>query len=195
MKKMMKNDKHTLYLVGFSFRLNSDEIDLFTLIGYIDEYFPIVNDGKILFFTEPSLAIGAMSHAQREMRDIGTPPQEISAVFDFGKMLYLIENEDEDEGAEILDCINLFDDFLKALNVTIPDGYKSLLYMIADHLTFKTTYANFLKENQITREALHEAIKWCMDTIFYRSKVLTPKGKISFTDWMKEKDIVLSLLE
>lgn len=163
-----------LYLIGFHRNLDSKEIDLYTLMTFGgDENQPIMVDGCILFFDEPELASAALELVNTHMKRFGPPPDEIAAIYDISEMLQLIQTEDIDETATIVDCLNVFDDLLKAIKQPLPPDYKRMLYAVADHLTFHREFGTFLAEHQIDRVELRKAVEWCLETIFSRSKLLS----------------------
>jgi len=145
-----------------------------------DENQPIMVDGSILFFEEPELAPAALELSAADMKHFGSTPDEIAAIYDISEMLQLIQTADIDETATIVDCLNVFDDLLKAVKRPLPPDYKSILYAFADHLTFHREFGTFLEQKQIDRAKLREAIEWCLETIFSRSKLL------SLQSWTKE---------
>lgn len=131
---------------------------------------PIMVDDKVLFFNEPELASAALGVANPDMKSFGPCPEEVAAIYNISEMLQLIETADIDETATIVDCLNIFDDLLEAVKQPLSPDYKRILYVIADHLTFHREFGTFLEEQHIDRTMLREAIKWCIETVFSRSK-------------------------
>lgn len=167
------NDE-ALYLVGFCLSANKQESDLWTLItsgGDIDR--PIVADSKIIFFNDPELAPAALELADNNLKQLGPAPQEVVLVCDIPEMLRLVNTENVDETATILNCLNTFFDLLEAVKQSLTPDYKRILYAFADHLTFHREFGAFLEEQHIDRTMLREAIEWCIETIFSRSKFLS----------------------
>jgi hypothetical protein len=167
-------DDEALYLVGFCLNANEHESDLWTLItsgGDIDR--PIVADSKIIFFNDPELAPAALELADNDLKQLGPAPQEVVLVCNVPEMLHLVDTESADETATILNCLNTFFDLLEAVKQPLPPDYKRILYAFADHLTFHREFGTFLEEQQIDQTMLREAIEWCIETIFSRSKFLS----------------------
>lgn len=175
------NNDETLYLIGFRQILDSDTVDLYTLMTFGgDENRPIMVDDNVLFFNEPELAFAALDVANPDMKSFGSCPEEVAAIYNISEMLQLIETANIDETATIVDCLNVFDDLLEAVKQPLPPDYKRILYAFADHLTFHREFGTFLEEQHIDRAALREAIEWCIETIFSRSKFL------SLQNWEQE---------
>ena len=169
-----------LYLIGFCLRPDEDEADVWILMtsgGELDR--PIVAEKKIVFFTTPALALSALTLAEDDLKRLALAPEEEALICDVPGMLDLIETEHVDETATILNCLNTFFDLLRAVKQPLPPDYKRILYAFANHLTFHQEFGTFLAAQQIDRAALREAVEWCLETIFARSKLL------SLQNWTK----------
>lgn len=167
-------DDEALYLVGFCLSANEHESDLWTLItsgGDIDR--AIVTGSKIIFFNDPELAPADLELADNDLKQLGPAPQEVVLVCNVPEMLRLVDTESVDETATILNSLNTFFDLLEAVKQPLPSDYKRILYPFADHLTFHREFGTFLEARQIDRARLREAIEWCIETIFSKSKFLS----------------------
>lgn len=163
----------TLWLVGF--RINPDNVDpeIYTLMVINDKDRPLVVDGQILLFSKPDLADKALSFAESDVKRLGPAPKEIDLVCDVAQMMHLIESEKIDPSAFILNCLNTLFDLINVSSFTMPAEYKRILYKFADHLTFNKEFESFLIKEDISREAIFNAIFWCIGIVATKAKLLT----------------------
>ena len=91
---------------------------------------------------------------------------------DFAEALYLIESEDKDESATIINCINTLSDLLPATGLKLPADCKTILAKFADHLTFHREYGEFLRRENLARSAIRDAVFWCLGCIAAKAKFL-----------------------
>jgi ankyrin repeat protein len=187
---VIDNHGYELHLLGFSFRLNSNKKDLYTLMMCNKKEFPIMSEDKVLFFNDLKLTENAWNRAQNAINDLDFPPEEKEFSIDVAGMTYLVSSGFEDENGSIINCLNMFFDFLEALNIPLPKDYKERLFATANHLTFEAEFKDFLKEHKINREELIEAIDWCLDKILANSKVITFEGEFPLFDWLKENKLL-----
>lgn len=155
---------------------------IYILMVIDDEDTPIMYNEKIIFFSYLQLCSAVLELASTDRNTFYSCPQNVALVCDISAMITILESEDIDETATILNCLNLLFDLLKAINFNLRKDYERLLYDLADHLTFEREFVVFLEENKISRSNLIEAISLCINNVFMRSIVLTPDGykKICF---------------
>ncbi|MCP4219594.1 MAG: hypothetical protein GY765_33485 [bacterium] len=180
-----------LDLLGFYFKLNSEEPDLYMLMFFGDKEIPLGSDTGLLFFDNPNLASTVFDTTLASKRQFELPLEDDFVLYDFVQMLHLIENENEDNDAMTLDCINLMTDFQEWLSLPLLPPEKKILYSFADHLTFNREFKSFLDESEISRGEAKEAIQWLMKQIFPRCMVLTSDGKIPLEEWMRREQVTL----
>jgi hypothetical protein len=169
------NKEQYIYLVGFIIASDSDEPNLYALYVCHDESDrPIGLEGEILIFQNPELAASVLMKSDDIDKDkfINEIYQEVSMVCDINSVLYLIEYEDIDTSAEIVNFLNILFDFVKFTNVVFPENYRKCLYDFADHLTFDTEYESFFQKNSIKRSLVIEALHWCLGLILANSKIV-----------------------
>jgi hypothetical protein len=161
------------YLIGFRLNPDNESPELYTLIiSEDDDYKPLLASGCILFFSKPELAADALKSSQQKNTKIYNVPKNIELVVDVAETLYLLESEDIDLTATILNCLNTLDDLIKAIKLTVPEHYKNILYKLADHLTFNQEYSSFFSKQNISRSSAIDEILWCLGTITIKSKIL-----------------------
>lgn len=162
-----------LWLFGFRIDPETEIPNLYTLIVYGEQEPPLVAGGQLVFFTRPELAINALQLCDIDVSEVGKPPTEIDAICDIAETLYLLDAEDFDESATILNCLNPLFDLVKATLIPMPTEYKRILYAFADHLNIEEEFANFLDEEDIQRSEIVNAILWCVGAITAKSRLLT----------------------
>jgi hypothetical protein len=164
-------DRSQLYLVGFRIDPDVSEPQLYTL--YVDDDRPIPGAGRPIVFVRPDLADDALQASDCGAAALGPAPSELYAVFDLSGALYTLNEEDEDEGSNLLNRINMILDFCKNVDELMPAAYRSRLESLADHLTFETRFGAFLRENDLSRNEMTDALYWCLGAISYHMKIVT----------------------
>lgn len=161
-------------LVGFRINPDSNEPEFYTLIdcsGDKDRALTVDND--LIFFTELEQKQQAFGLFSEDIKRGFAVPDEIDLVADLAGALYLIENEDFDASAIILNLLNTLFDLLYSIDKQLSADKKSLLWGFADHLTFENEFNHYLSSNSINRQSVSDAIVWSVGAIFSRSKILT----------------------
>jgi hypothetical protein len=172
--KAMKQEQH-IYLVGFTIASDSDGPNFFALYvccGENDR--PIALEGEILLFQKPELAASVLMKSDDVEKDKfkSEISQEIETVHDIDSVLYLVEYENVDTSAEIINFLNILFDFVKFTGVDFPENYREYLYNFADHLTFDTEYESFFEKSSMKRSLVIEALHWCLGLILANSKIV-----------------------
>ena len=95
--------------------------------------------------------------------------EEIDYVLDMNKVLNLIRHGSLDRDATLVVSINTLLDLFYPLKIKMPDQYKHILYLFADHLSFNKRFGAFFKKNEISRENLMDAVSWLSGVILLNS--------------------------
>lgn len=161
------------WLVGLRLDPNSSCPDFFMLLRDHPEYWPITLQGQIIFFQE---AEAVQFVLDLYLRALGLPPSraptEIYLVLDFAKAFHLLSEQSRDEKSCVLNIINTLLDMLKATSITIPAMYREDLHQLADHLTFSPDFGTFIKNEQLGRAELIEALQWALGAVMTRATFL-----------------------
>jgi hypothetical protein len=158
-------------LVGFRLNPDSQSPDVFTLVTYGDCDSPVQEDGEILFFTEPALALKAYERYAEDIRAVLPPPTKVDLVCDIPAALWIVESQDRDESATVLNCLNTIFDLVRATGFDWPADYKRVLFSLADYLTFHRDLTPFLDE-QGNRTQVINALLWCIGGVMVRAKLI-----------------------
>jgi hypothetical protein len=161
-----------LSLIGFRISPAAEGPELFTLIIYNGKDSPVLVDRQIAFVTTPAHVTSVYQLCNSRLRALGPPPAEADMICDIPETLELIRNKDRDDSAVILNCLNTIFDLVDAVEVSMPDEYKSQLYALADHLTFDREYGSFIKEQNADRELMINALMWCVGVVAVHARVL-----------------------
>lgn len=168
--RIMNNDAHPeLYLIGFRIEPDIFEPNVYSI--YVDDDGPLLYCGQPVLFPRAELAAKVIGSAGKEYAHM-VAPSDVQAVYDVVEAVFTIQERDEDRANHLLDCVNLLLDYIKCLNIKVPGGYDSDLRMLADHVTFDASFAGFLKEHQISRERLVDALYWGIGMVLYNSKII-----------------------
>jgi hypothetical protein len=169
--------KEKLALIGFRLDPDSERPEFYTVLihgGEKDR--PLQINERIVFFNDyqsfTKVQTFRDSNVPTHLRKNKYSPQRADLVCDIAEVLYLIESEDEDKSAMIINCINTLSDLLPAAGLKLPAGYKTILTTFADHLTFHREYGKFLRRKNLSRSAIRDAILWCLGCIAARAKFL-----------------------
>lgn len=167
------NPEKLLWLFGFRIDPETEIPNLYTLIVYGEQEPPLVAGGQLLFFNRPELAINALQLCDIDVSELKNSPTKIDAICDIAETLYLLDAEDFDESATILNCLNPLLDLVKATLIPMPTEYKRILYHFADHLNIEEEFASFLDKENIQRSEIVNAILWCVGAITAKSRLLS----------------------
>ncbi|MBD3885860.1 hypothetical protein IFO70_29550 [Phormidium tenue FACHB-886] len=165
-------NQETLNLIGFRLDPERETPQVYTLFICNDENQPIVVDEQIVFFSNPELASKALELYGANVGQYNSIPKDVDLVCDLATMLYLITSEDTDPSAIIVNCLNTFDDLVKATELQVPNEYKKVLNAFADHLTFDQEFANFLTQQNISRSVIIDGVLWCVGAILVKARIL-----------------------
>jgi hypothetical protein len=142
------------------------KVYLLFLKGATDK--PFIKNNKLCFFTKnriiEKLSVMGITILPHDFDD------EIELTCDINKVLRLITLNSIDKDATLINFMNIFFDIINALNIVIPNEYKNVLYLIADHLTFNRRFGSFLKQNKLSREDIINAIYWLNGAIISNSQ-------------------------
>lgn len=166
----MNNDAHPeLYLIGFRVEPDIREPNVYSI--YVDDEGPLLYCGQPVLFPRAELAAKVINGAGKEYAHM-VAPSDLQAVYDVVEAVFTIQERDDDIDNHLLDFINLILDYVKCLKIAVPSDYDSDLRMLADHVTFNSSFAAFLKEHQISRERLVDSLYWGIGMVVYNSKII-----------------------
>ncbi len=168
----MENTSEELWLIGFLIDPDSESPDLYTLFfpGEVDE--PLVVEDYIVFFVKPETAAKALKISDKNETLINSLPKEVDLICEVAGSLYIINYQDIDPDATIVNFLNILLDLIKATGLPMPEDYRRILYTFADHLTFNREVAAFFTDEQISRTEITDAILWCIGAVVSKSKLV-----------------------
>jgi hypothetical protein len=73
----------------------------------------------------------------------------VELVVGLANTIYLLHAENIALNSNMLNCINIFDDLVKATGLSRPNEYKSILYALAAHLTFNRESFSFIEAEKM----------------------------------------------
>lgn len=136
---------------------------------------PVLQDGRIVFFTRIDLAQYALSlDDDPSIRSARLPPATIDEtyVFDMEDILSALVQDAPAPPALIVEFLNLLLDLVDASGVPIPPSYKRALYMFANHMTFDGDLSKFFKNERVSCSTIVNAVYWAIGAVASRSIVL-----------------------
>lgn len=159
-----------LYLIGFRVDPGAEGPQFYTLIGSEGENErPITCGGRVLFFHKPSEAALALAKSDNGLRDVRPVPSELELLCDVGEALHVANQKDADDDGVLFELIAVFDDLLRAVQLTVPEGCTKVLAAMAERLSESPEFASFLSSEGVTREKLEDALMWCVGAVMVKS--------------------------
>jgi hypothetical protein len=161
-----------LVLVGFRLDGEHDGPEFYTLLSVGgDNERPITANGRLLFFTHPELAAKALA-LDAELAKLGPPPTEVETFYDVAEALHLVNSQDADSDAVVLDCLLMFDDLVRATRLHMPDRYQGLLTELTARLT-EGKQLGAIFTSHFIREHVEDALLWCLGAIAVKSRMIS----------------------
>lgn len=163
-------------LIGFRINPDSESPDVYTLMTYGAKEMPIVVNGQLLFFRSPTSTAVVYEFFEESIKKLASLPTETDAICDVAAMLHIINHQDSDESATVLNCLNTLFDLVNATQLTIPTAYKKMLYNLADHLTFNQDFADYINQQGLERANITNGVLWCIGAIVVNSRILVEQS-------------------
>jgi hypothetical protein len=171
-KETVQEEKESLEIIGFKIFPGSQKIDFFTVIIYVEDDRPITKDKRLLFCTKLKLIPKIIKHGFPITKNLTLSSCKPSLICNINESIRLIESEDIDDSAIILNSLNIMFDLVKSTEFNIPNQYNKILFSFADHLTFERSISNFFEQENIDRKLILDAFLWCIGAIFAKSKII-----------------------
>jgi hypothetical protein len=169
-----EDSKHREELAMAGFRLDPthEGPQFYTLlaVGGKNER-PLMADGRIIFFTRSTLMHKALA-MDKSLAVLGNPPRDVETICDVAQTLYLVNSQDSDPDGVVLDCLLIFDDLVRATELSMPERYQGILTELAARLTEGTSLKKIFASDAL-REHVEDALLWCVGAITMKAKILT----------------------
>jgi hypothetical protein len=157
LREFVTNEKvYMIAPIGLSFGLGAQKADVFFLqaIGNTDS--PLRFNEKMVAFREENVCRSAIERLRGRLPENVQLEQNYDFVVDIPEAIRLVNNENIDQNAVVLNLINTMLDVVKTSHFQLPEEYRILLAM-ADRLTFKEDFSEFTQ----VRGLLLKAMIWC----------------------------------
>jgi hypothetical protein len=165
-----KKLRPALYLIGFRMDAASEGPQFYTLIGSEGESErPITRQGRILFFRAPRLAAKALAASDNGFQSLREVPHELEMLCEVGEALHVANQQASDADGWLFELIAVFDDLLRAVELTPPPEYVEVLSQVATRLVASNEFAGFLEQRGLKREKLEDALLWCIGAVAAKS--------------------------
>ena len=132
---------------------------------------PLTADGRIIFFARTTLAHKALA-MDKSMAVLGNPPRDMETMCDIAQTLYVVNSQDTDPDGVVLDCLLIFDDLVRASQLSMPERYQGILTELAARLTEGQSLKKVFS-NDALRQHVEDALLWCVGAITMKAKILT----------------------
>jgi hypothetical protein len=161
-----------LAMAGFRLDPTHEGAQFYTLLAVGgDNERPLTADGRIIFFTRTTLVHKALAMDQ-SMAVLGTPPRDVETMCDVAQTLYLVNSQDNDPDGVVLDCLLIFDDLVRASQLSMPERYQGILTELAARLTEGDSLKKVFT-NEALRHHVEDALLWCVGAVTMKSRLLT----------------------
>lgn len=132
---------------------------------------PLTADGRIIFFARTTLVHKALA-MDKTMAVLGNPPRDVETVCDLAQTLYLVNSQDADPDGVVLDCLLIFDDLVRATQISMPERYQGILTELAARLTEGQSLKKVFSSEAL-RHHVEDALLWCVGAVTMKAKILT----------------------
>lgn len=161
-----------LAMAGFRLDPSHEGPQFYTLLAVGgDNERPLTSDGRIIFFVRPTLVHKALA-MDKSLAELGTPPRDVETICDVAQTLYLVNSEDEDPDGVVLDCLLIFDDLVRATQISMPERYQGILTELAARLTEGQSLKKIFTSEAL-RGHVEDALLWCVGAVTMKAKILT----------------------
>jgi len=161
-----------LAMAGFRLDPTHEGPQFYTLLAVGgDNERPLTADGRIIFFVRPTLIHKALA-MDESLAQLGTPPRDVETMCDVAQTLYLVNSQDEDPDGVVLDCLLIFDDLVRATQISMPERYQGILTELAARLTEGQSLKK-LFTNESLRQHVEDALLWCVGAVTMKGRLLT----------------------
>ena len=159
-------------MAGFRIDPTHEGAQFYTLLAVGGENErPLVSDGRIVFFARTTLVHKALA-MDKTMAVLGNPPRDVETMCDVAQALYLVNSQNEDPDGVVLDCLLIFDDLVRATNISMPERYQGILTELAARLTEGQRLGKVFI-NEPLRPHVEDALLWCVGAVAMKAKLLT----------------------
>lgn len=166
-----KEPTEGLYLVGFRLDPGAETAQFYTLfVLESDNDRPLVQENRVLFFTDPARAHAALQLSDNDMARLGAAPKEVEILCDIAQALYIANAQDEDTDGVLLETIALLDDLIRAAQINVPAIYMATLSALSERLSTSPEFATMLAKAGVDRETIEDAIMWCVGAVAVKSR-------------------------
>ena len=161
-----------LAMAGFRVDATHEGPQFYTLLAVGgDNERPLTADGRIIFFVRTTLAHKALA-MDKSLAVLGNPPRDVETICDVAQALYLVNSRDEDPDGVVLDCLLIFDDLVRASQISMPERYQGILTELAARLTEGQSLKKIFS-SELLRHHVEDALLWCVGAVTMKSKLLT----------------------
>ena len=161
-----------LAMAGFRLDPTHEGPQFYTLLAVGgDNERPLTADSRIIFFTRTTLVHKALA-MDKSMAVLGTPPRDVETMCDVAQTLYLVNSQDADPDGVVLDCLLIFDDLVRATQISMPERFQGILTELAARLTEGQSLKKIFSSESL-RHHVEDALLWCVGAVTMKSKLLT----------------------
>jgi hypothetical protein len=161
-----------LAMAGFRIDPTHEGPQFYTLLAVGgDNERPLTADGRIIFFARTTLVHKALA-MDKSLAVLGNPPRDVETMCDVAQALYLVNSQDEDPDGVVLDCLLIFDDLVRATQISMPERYQGILTELAARLTEGQSLKKVFT-NDALRQHVEDALLWCVGAVTMKAKLLT----------------------
>lgn len=147
--------------------------DLYGLIHEGETDVPLMVDGRIIFFTDPTRARELI---QQYGAALAADKIDVAKPFfwcDVAQALYFLSAGGTDTDAAVLGAVNVLLDLVKASGATMEERRRGALYAIADYCTTSKDLTKYLEEDgDYSSDELVDAVLWCVGAVAVKARIL-----------------------
>jgi hypothetical protein len=160
-----------LAMAGFRLDPTHEGPQFYTLLAVGgDNERPLTADGRIIFFARTTLVHKALA-MDKTMAVLGNPPRDVETMCDVARTLYLVNSQDADPDGVVLDCLLIFDDLVRATQISMPERFQGILTELAARLTEGQSLKKIFSSESL-RHHVEDALLWCVGAVTMKAKLL-----------------------
>lgn len=149
------------------------EPDLYGLIYEGEHDVPLMVDGRIVFFTDPTRAHDLI---QQYGASLVADKMDVAKPFfwcDVAQALHFLSEGGIDTDASVLRAVNVLLDLVKTCGTKMVDSRRRALHAIADYCTMSKDLTKYLEEEgDYSSRELIDAVLWCVGAVVVKARIV-----------------------
>jgi hypothetical protein len=170
----MTYTNYIYYAIGFAFTDGGPVY--YSYVGMNGDSIPFAREGRFVFATDPAVVAKEVSRqvapAQNSGAKKGQSEPVRASLFDIPSVLHMIVFEDIDPDGDILDALNMLNDYVVASPFDYPEGFWEPVEAFTDYLAQDTYYGGYFATRHEDRKLIVDTALWSVGAILANAEVI-----------------------